>query len=84
MNQQLIFNDDVCWNVERKQIECSVIHGGMKIRCSISADYLAPSAVSKTTAEWLALYDAQRFDIEDELQEMVEQEQFTEAGELVL
>lgn len=84
MNQQLIFNDDAHWNATLGCIECSVIHGGMKVPCTISADYLAPISSPQTAAEWLTVYEAQRFDIEEALQQLVEQELFTAAGQLAL
>ncbi|QSX33718.1 DUF1488 domain-containing protein [Shewanella avicenniae] len=85
MNQQLIFNDDAMLDSARQAIVCSVMDGGMKLRCVVSLEYLSRLNGSPVPLnQLLDCFEQYRFDIEDEIEAMLAKEQFNQAGELEL
>lgn len=85
MNQQLLFNDDAQVDIGHQAILCTAMDGGMRIQCVIAISYLVKlgANVSDATA-WLNAYEEYRFDIEEQLEAMIAQEEINAAGEVEL
>ncbi|WP_299809752.1 DUF1488 domain-containing protein [uncultured Shewanella sp.] len=91
MNQSILFPDLQDWDSQTQRVVFPVQVQGANIECCISLSKLA--SLSSTTInpgeqgigiKALALFDEYRFDIEEEVEALIEQEKFDEQGRVVL
>lgn len=82
MNQSIIFPDLQEWDQELQQIHFPVQVQGANIKCRISLSRLAQleDRVIQDKEDALKVFDAYRFDIEDEIEMLIEQDMFDEQG----
>ncbi|WP_065187343.1 DUF1488 domain-containing protein [Shewanella woodyi] len=86
MNQSILFPDLQEWNEEQQEIHFPAQVQGANIECSISLARLVQleGREVQSQQEALKVFDAYRFDIEDEVEMLIEQEEFDEQGRVVL
>lgn len=91
MNQSILFPDLQNWDSQTQTVVFPVQVQGANIECRISLVKLA--SLSSTTidageqdiaSKALVLFDEYRFDIEEEVEALIEQEIFDEQGRVVL
>ncbi|MCL1051004.1 DUF1488 domain-containing protein [Shewanella abyssi] len=91
MNQSILFPDLQDWDPQSQSVIFPVQVQGSNIECRIGIAKLAQLSLTpinteqRDIASWaLALFDEYRFDIEDEVEQLVEQESFDELGRVLL
>lgn len=90
MNQSIIFSDNEYYNDQLQQVEFQAQCQGHLIRCIISWETLKklseqfsmPIKANEKLA--LMLFDGARFDIEDLAEELINQQAFSEYGEILI
>ncbi|GIU20334.1 DUF1488 domain-containing protein [Shewanella sp. MBTL60-007] len=91
MNQSILFPDLQDWDAQTQSIVFPVQVQGANIECRISLNKLI--SLSSTTMDIgeqdiankaLELFDDYRFDIEEEVEALIEQEIFDEQGRVVI
>lgn len=91
MNQSILFPDLQDWDAQTQSIVFPVQVQGANIECRISLNKLI--SLSSTTVDIgeqdiankaLELFDDYRFDIEEEVEALIEQEIFDEQGRVVI
>ncbi|GIU34912.1 DUF1488 domain-containing protein [Shewanella schlegeliana] len=91
MNQSILFPDLQDWDTQTQSVVFPVQVQGANIECRISLNKLVSLAAAPMAgddgdkaAKALALFEEYRFDIEEEVEELIEQETFDELGRVVL
>ncbi|MDB2387261.1 DUF1488 domain-containing protein [Shewanella sp.] len=91
MNQSILFPDLQDWESSSQMIVFTAQQQGINIECRIGITKLA--ALSKTNliatdqdiaTKALAMFETYRFDIEEEVEQLIEQEQFDELGRVIV
>ncbi len=86
MNQSILFPDLQEWDQKLQEIHFPVQVQGANIECRVRLTRLAQlegrGIIDEEDA--LKVFDAYRFDIEDEIEMLIELESFDEQGRLVL
>ena len=82
MNQSVLFPDLQDWDDTKQLVVFPAQVQGANIQCRISLSRLTKLYGEKLNgeAEVLAAFEVYRFDIEDKLEELIEQEMFDEDG----
>jgi hypothetical protein len=86
VNQSILFTDLQHWDEASSSVCFVAQYQGVNIDCYISMAKLVAMAdePASSAQEALALFDAQRFDIEDEAEALIEAEAFDELGAIRL
>ncbi|MGS0683476.1 DUF1488 domain-containing protein [Shewanella sp. 125m-7] len=91
MNQSILFPDLQDWDSESQTVVFPAQVQGANIECCISLAKLATLSATTINAgeqdianKALAIFDDYRFDIEEEVEALIEQEIFDEQGRVVL
>jgi len=90
MNQAILFSDNEQYNVELQQVEFTAQCQGALITCIVSVDNLFhlndKNAELQETSETIALslFESARFDIEELAEQMINDQDFTEHGNVYL
>ncbi|NRD71826.1 DUF1488 domain-containing protein [Shewanella sp. VB17] len=91
MNQSILFPDLQNWDRQNQVVIFPVQVQGVNVECQISlAKLVLLSAISMEAnqqdmeTQILALFDEYRFDIEEEVEKLIEQELFDEYGKVLL
>ncbi|WOT05279.1 DUF1488 family protein [Shewanella youngdeokensis] len=91
MNQSILFPDLQDWESQSQSVIFPAQVQGRTIECSVGVAKLAQISQAvinheqQNTASWaLAVFDEYRFDIEDEVERLIEQESFDESGRVLL
>ena len=91
MNQSILFPDLQDWDSGSQIVVFPAQVQGANVECRISLQRLALLSSEALTAETcdieakaLAVFDEYRFDIEEEVEMLIEQESFDEQGRVVL
>lgn len=91
MNQNILFPDLQDWESSSQMIVFTAQQQGINIECRIGITKLA--ALSKTSliatdqdiaTKALAMFETYRFDIEEEVEQLIEQEEFDELGRVIV
>lgn len=84
MNQSIIFTDLQRWDSGTQQVVFAAQVMGANINCRVSLEQLSNLAGRKIEfeSEALTIFDEYRFDIEEEMEELIEKESFDENGEI--
>ncbi|MFT5234714.1 MAG: hypothetical protein ACI90A_000075 [Shewanella sp.] len=84
MNQSILFPDLQEWDQERQEIHFPVQVEGANIKCRVSLSRLAQleGRAIQGKDDALKVFDAYRFDIEDEIEMLIKQEMFDEQGDV--
>ncbi len=82
MNQSILFPDLQEWDQELQQIHFPVQVQGVSIKCRVSLPRLAQleGRTIQDKEDALKVFDTYRFDIEDEIEALIEQDMFDEQG----
>lgn len=82
MNQSILFPDLQEWDKELQQIHFPVQVQGANIECRVSLSRLAllEGRTIQGKEDALKVFDDYRFDIEDEIEMLIEQDMFDEQG----
>lgn len=86
MNQSILINDDMTWNGESQQVEFTALYSGAAIQCILTMEYLTNRGFngevqSKFINEFCSLIS---FDIEEDAQQGIEEEQLDDNGRMIL
>jgi len=85
MNQAILFNDDLMWCQDTLQTKVTAQSAGILIQVFVSMGYLQRLGLGSTEpAAVLAFCHQVQFDIEEDAQQLIEQEQLNEKNQLFL
>ncbi|MDR9827092.1 DUF1488 domain-containing protein [Vibrio sp. FNV 38] len=86
MNQSILFPDIQVWDEEQQQVRFPVQQGGALIECVISLSRLQQISSRSLVTENDALdaFSHARFDIEDWVEGLIEDEEFNQHGQVDL
>lgn len=91
MNQSILFPDLQDWEPQALSVVFPVQVQGVNVECRIGLAKLAQLSATALSADQhdiaskvLTIFDEYRFDIEDEVEQLIEQESFDELGRVVL
>lgn len=85
MNQAIQFSDNERWDKERRCVVISAIANGFQIQCAIGVAMIAPDiSDSASPEEFLARFRQKRWDIEDELEQRILQDDVDPQGWIYL
>lgn len=86
MNQDIIVNDDLDWQAEQQRVAFSSQWMGTQVACFISLERLehlsGQSLIDE--ANIILAFEAARFDIEEQVSELIGQEAFSPDGGIYL
>lgn len=78
MNQQLIFNNDFCYDPEHQAIRFSCLHGGLKVNCFIPLPPMTDASL------FLAQVNNEAFYWEDSAEQAILDDAFNLQGDIWL
>ncbi|MCL1059543.1 DUF1488 domain-containing protein [Shewanella gelidimarina] len=91
MNQSILFPDLQDWEPQALSVVFPVQVQGVNVECRIGLAKLAELSATALSADQhdiaskaLTIFDEYRFDIEDEVEQLIEQESFDELGRVIL
>ena len=86
MNQSILFSDNEQYNKNLQQIEFKAQHRGILINCVISVKDLCKISGQTTdeSSELLALFETFRFDLEDLAEQMINEQNFAQDGNIYI
>ncbi|MDA9558113.1 DUF1488 domain-containing protein [Vibrio sp.] len=85
MNQSILFQDDYQFIVDENAVLIKAQQSGLLIECLVDANYLSSlSSDKQTSQDSIQLAIQYRFDIEDSLEELIEEEAFSDDGKIYL
>ncbi|ATA26419.1 hypothetical protein BIY26_18230 [Brenneria goodwinii] len=80
MNQAIQFPDRESWNDDLKAICFPVLVNGLQQMCCISAEQVMRRYGGGDPEQWLSLFRLHRWDLEDEFEKMVRDEEYDSQG----
>lgn len=80
MNQAIQFPDREAWHNEMQAVCFPALANGMQLSCAIKAETLAKRFGGETPAQWLALFQVHRWDLEEEAELLIQQQQEDDQG----
>lgn len=84
MNQAIQFPDREEWNEAECALHFPAMVNGMLLTCIIQGNVLASRFGGETPAQWLAAFRQQRWDLEDEAEQLILEQQENDQGRLWL
>ncbi|OCH12125.1 hypothetical protein A6E05_11180 [Aliivibrio sp. 1S165] len=86
MNQSILFSDDVQWNEETQTILFSAQQMGNLIQCHVAISWLESESgeVIINDADALRVFEEYRFDVEEQAEALIEDEEFNASGEIII
>jgi hypothetical protein len=84
VNQAIQFPDREEWRAELQAVCFPVLVNGMQLTCAIKGSSLAHRYQGGTPEQWLALFQANRWDIEEEAEQLLREQQEDDQGWLWL
>jgi len=86
MNQAILINDDIGWNSDRNCVEFSAICSGAIVVCQLSKQYLINKGlnIQSSPDEMIKYCDLISFDIEEDTQQAIDNEQHIDKSILIL
>ncbi|CAH0524239.1 DUF1488 family protein [Vibrio hippocampi] len=86
MNQAILFSPQASWNNEREMVEFHAQQSGMLIECFISINKLKQLSSEPVINEDSAVvvFESLRFDIEELAEELIEDEEFSQDGKVII
>lgn len=84
MNQDILFADIQLWDSNRQAVNFPAQQAGALITCWVSLDWLQKKADKPLTeeADILSAFSVYRFDLEELAEEMIENEDFDQDGDI--
>lgn len=80
MNQSIQFPDREEWDASRKAICFPALVNGFQVMCAIHGEAVASRYGGDGVGEWLAAFRAHRWDLEEEVYELILDEQADDQG----
>ncbi len=80
MNQAIQFPDREEWQEDRQAVCFPALVSGMQLTCAIKGATLAQRFGGNTPAEWLATFQEQRWDLEEEAEALIQDQQEDDRG----
>ena len=80
MNQAIQFPDRESWRDELQAVCFPALVNGMQLSCAIKAETLATRFGGETPAQWLALFQKYRWDLEEEAEQLIRERQEDDQG----
>ncbi|MGF1742599.1 DUF1488 domain-containing protein [Vibrio profundum] len=86
MNQSVLFPDRQHWDEKRQVVSFPVQASGLLIECFVSKGYLETSVGDELLQERqiMLAFENLRFDLEELVEQLLEEEAFNEEGHLVI
>ncbi|BDY02993.1 DUF1488 domain-containing protein [Ferrimonas sp. YFM] len=86
MNQQIQFNDQLQVDMQQHHLSFTALVAGQKVGCYIALPALAHLANAEITTQEQAIqaFEQHRFDLEDEAETLIEEENFDAQGRIWL
>ncbi|WP_300173493.1 DUF1488 domain-containing protein [uncultured Aliivibrio sp.] len=86
MNQSILFGDDAQWNEETQAILFSAQQMGNLIQCRVTISWLESESgdVIINNADALRIFEEYRFDVEEQAEALIEDEEFNASGEIII
>ncbi len=85
MNQSILFPDIQSWDEELSAVKFPAQQSGALIECVASLSYLSQFGEQVTNAEQaLAVFNANRFEIEELAEQLIEDEEYNQLGMIEL
>ena len=84
MNQDILFADIQQWDREKQAVNFPAQQAGALINCWVSQAWLQQRTEQPllSEADILAVFSANRFDLEELAEEMIEEEEFNHCGDI--
>ena len=80
MNQSIQFSDREAWD-EAKQAVCfTALVAGFQVNCAVSGIWLAREWGGNTPEQWLTQFRLHRFDLEDEFDALIRNDEDDDQG----
>ncbi|MFW0768319.1 DUF1488 domain-containing protein [Trabulsiella odontotermitis] len=80
MNQAIQFPDREIWDDERRAVVFPALVNGMQLTCAIKGEVLARHFGGDTPETWLAVFREHRWDLEEEAEQVIREEQEDDQG----
>lgn len=80
MNQAIQFPDREEWQAEKQAVCFPALVNGMQLTCAIKGETLAHRFGGDTPAQWLKAFQENRWDIEDEAEQLIEDQTEDDRG----
>lgn len=80
MNQAIQFPDREEWDDVRQVVCFPVLVNGMQLTCVIRGEALSERFGGNSPAQWLALFRENRWDLEDEAEQLIREQQEDSQG----
>lgn len=86
MNQDIIFADIQSWDNDKQAVNFPAQQAGALISCWVSLQWLQQQTAQELTTESdiLAVFSANRFDLEELAEELIEDEAFDSEGHILI
>ena len=86
MNQDILFADTQSWDNDKLAVNFPAQQAGALIICWVSLQWLQQQTAQKLTTESniLAVFSANRFDLEELAEELIEDEAFDSEGHILI
>lgn len=84
MNQAIQFPDREEWSDVENALHFPAMVNGMVLTCIIRGDVLASRFGGETPAQWLAAFREHRWDLEDEAEKLLKEQQEDDQGRIWL
>ncbi|AWH88486.1 DUF1488 family protein [Limnobaculum parvum] len=85
MNQAIIFTDREAWDPIRHAVICTALVNGWQVHCSIQGEAIkARFGVAEQPEQFIDLFRLHRWDLEDEFEQMILNEEFDSDGWVVI
>ncbi len=80
MNQAIQFPDREEWSDAQQAVCFPALVNGMQLTCVLPGEILAERFGGDSPAQWLALFCENRWDLEDEAEQLIREQQEDEQG----
>lgn len=80
MNQAILFPERESWDETRQCICFPALVGGFQMNCAVSAESMADRFGGDTPALWLTHFREHRWDLEEEAEQAIKQQQEDDQG----
>lgn len=84
MNQAIHFPDREEWSAADNSLHFPALVNGMLLTCIIGGETLASRFGGDTPAQWLVAFRLHRWDVEDEAEQLIQQQQEDDQGRVWL
>ncbi len=80
MNQAIQFPDREAWRDDLQAVCFPALVSGIQLSCAITGETLATRFGGETPAQWLALFQEHRWDLEEEAEQLIREQQEDDQG----